>query len=217
MQNKSIKILLVDDHAIFRQGLSALFARVPEFTVVGEAGDGREAVDKAMTLSPDVILMDIMMPVLDGIAAMQRIKALKPTIEVVMLTMYQNESYQREAFAAGARGYLLKDCGFEEVALAVRHAAKGDYYICGPLGKDMVAEYVQPLLNAQKPGGVMTQREREIARLIADGYSSKEAAEILNISVKTAETHRAAIMKKLGARNVADIVKYCIRNQMVEI
>lgn len=154
---------------------------------------------------------------MDGIAALQRIKMLKPTVEVVMLTMYQNESYQREAFAAGARGYLLKDCGFDEVVLAIKYAARGDYYICGPLGKDLVAEYVQPLLNSQKSGGVMTQRERELARLISDGYSTKEAAEILNISPKTAETHRSTIMKKLGARNVADIVKYCIRNQIIEI
>lgn len=213
---RKIKLLIVDDHSIFRQGLRALFEHIHDIEIVGDAGNGRDAVDLAMTLQPDVILMDIMMPVMDGISALQRIKSLQPNIEVVMLTMYQNESYQREAFAAGARGYLLKDCDFEEALQAVKHASRGDYYICGPMGKELVSEYVQPLINSQKPGGVMTQRERELARLIADGYSTKEAAEILNISVKTAETHRAAIMKKLDARNIADIVKYCIRNQIVE-
>lgn len=215
--SKRIKVLIADDHVLFCQGLRALFAKAPEIEVIGEVYDGKQAVDTAITLVPDVILLNIMMPVLDGIGALQRIKALQPQIEVIMLTALQNESYQRQSFAAGARGYLSKESTFEEVLKAVRHAARGDYYISGSLGRDLIAEYVQPLLNSQKPGGVMTQRERELARLISDGYSTKEAAEVLNISPKTAETHRAAIMKKLDARNVADIVKYCIRNHIIEI
>jgi len=151
MHSKRIKVLIADDHVLFCQGLKALFEKVPEIDIVGEVHDGKQAVDLAITLVPDVILMNIMTPVMDGIGALRRIKAL------------------------------------------------------------------QPLLHSQKPGGVMTQRERELARLISDGYSTKEAAEVLNISPKTAETHRAAIMKKLDARNVADIVKYCIRNQIIEI
>lgn len=217
MTNNNIKILIADDHVLFGQGLNALFEKVSDIEVIGEAHDGKQAVDLAITLVPDVILLNIMMPVMDGIAALQRIKSIQPRIEVIMLTALQNESYQRQSFAAGARGYLSKDCGFDEVLQAVHHAARGDYYISGALGRDLIAEYVQPLLNSQKPGGIMTQRERELARLISDGYSTKEAAEVLNISPKTAETHRAAIMKKLDARNVADIVKYCIRNQIIEI
>ena len=217
MPGKRIKILIADDHVLFCQGLKALFEKEPSIEVVGEVHDGKDAVDLAITIVPDIILLNIMMPVMDGIAALQRIKALQPQIEVIMLTALQNESYQRQSFAAGARGYLSKENSFDEVLQAVQHAARGDYYISGALGRDLIAEYVQPLLNSQKPGGVMTQRERELARLISDGYSTKEAAEVLNISPKTAETHRASIMKKLDARNVADIVKYCIRNQIIEI
>ena len=211
----SIDVLLVDDHKVFRQGLSALLGAEEDIAVVGEAGNGAEAVDLAVSLDPDVVVLDIMMPVLDGIAAARRIRSVKPAAEVVMLTMYRSETYQREAFAAGAKGYLHKECSYDEVVQAVRHATRGDYYLSGPAGKDLVAEYIQPLID-QKPGGIISPREKEIARLLADGYSTKEAADVLNISPKTAESHRAALMRKLGAKNVADVVKYCIRNHIIE-
>ncbi len=193
-----------------------MLEKVLDIEVVGEAANGGEAVEKAAVLNPDVALLDIMMPVLDGISAARRIRNLNPAVEVVMLTMHRSETYQREAFAAGAKGYLLKDCDFEEVILAIRHASRGDYYLSGSAGKNLVAEYVKPLLKEQKSGGIITQREKEIARLLSDGYSTKETAKTLSISPKTVETHRASLMKKLDARNVADIVKYCIRNHIIE-
>ena len=214
--NGKIRLLIADDHRVFRQGLKALFEDEKGIIVVGEASDGGEAVAMAAALNPDVALLDVMMPVMDGISAARRIRAHNSAVEVVILTMYRSETYQREAFAAGAKGYLLKDCDFEEVASAVRHAARGDYYLSGPAGKELVAEYIQPLRKAQKLSGVITQREKEIARLLAEGYSTKEAASALNLSPKTVETHRASLMKKLEARNVADIVKYCIRNHIIE-
>lgn len=211
-----IKLLIVDDHRIFRQGLRSLFQSEEQIEVVGEAANGAEAVEKASVLNPDVVLLDIMMPVMDGISAARRIRSLNLNIESVMLTMYRSETYQREAFAAGARGYLLKDCDFEEVVQAVKHASRGDYYLSGLSGKDLVAEYIQPLIRAKNSGGVITRREKETARLLADGYSTKETAKALCISPKTVETHRASLMKKLDARNVADIVKYCVRNHIIE-
>ena len=213
---KNIKILIVDEQRLFRQGLRALLEGIEGMIVVGEAGDGSEAVDLAVELSPDVVLIDAMLPVMDGISTAKRMKSLKPNIEVLILTKYRNETYQREAFSAGVRGYLMKDCGIDDVVEALKIASTGEYYLRGEVGKDLVTEYIQPVVNAQEPGSIMTQREKELARLLADGYSTKEAASVLNISPKTAETHRASVMKKLGAKNVADIVKYCIRNHIIE-
>jgi two-component system response regulator NreC len=216
MAARPIRILVADDHAILRQGLVRLLETIEGFEVVGEAADGAEAVEKVLRLDPDVIVLDIVMPSVDGIEAARRIRREHPRTEVVILTAHRSETYQRQAFEAGARGYLLKDCDLERLAESIRHAAHGDYYVSGSAGRDLVNEYVKPLIRRQKPGGIVTPRERELACLLADGYSTKEAAAVLNISVRTAETHRASIMKKLDARNVADIVKYCIRNQLID-
>lgn len=217
MVSSPIKVLIVDDHQLFREGVRALLEARSEFTVVGEAGDGQQAVDAVPELLPDVVLLEIVMPRMGGIEAARRIRDRHPRTEIVILTGHHNEAYQRQAFEAGVRGYLLKECSFDDLAVAIRHAARGDYFLAGAAGHDIIAEYVGPALKRQKPGGVMTQRERELAILLADGYSTKEAAAVLDISTKTAETHRAAIMRKLAARNVADVVKYCIRNRLIEI
>lgn len=217
MAARPIRILVADDHAIVRRGLVHLLRSLEGFEVVGEAADGAEAVEKVLDLDPDVIVLDIVMPGVDGIEAARRIRRVHPRTEIVILTAHRREAYQRQAFEAGARGYLLKDCDLERLAECIRHAAHGDYYVSGTAGRDLVDEYVKPLIQRQKPGGIVTPREREIACLLADGYSTKEAAAVLNISVKTAETHRASIMRKLDARNVADIVKYCIRNQLIDL
>jgi two-component system response regulator NreC len=217
MAARPIRILVADDHAILRQGLVRLLETIEGFEVVGEAADGAEAVEKVLRLDPDVIVLDIVMPSVDGIEAARRIRREHPRTEIVILTAHRSEAYQRQAFEAGARGYLLKECDLDQLCESIRHAAHGDYYVAGTAGRDMVDEYVKPLIQGQKPGGIVTPREREIACLLADGYSTKEAAAVLNISVKTAETHRASIMRKLDARNVADIVKYCIRNQLIDL
>lgn len=216
MLHRDIRLAIADDHHLFRAALAQYLGSQNGFQIVGEAANGKEAVDLVLERDPDVILLDIVMPVLDGIQAAREIRRVHPRTEIVIITGHHNEAYQREAFEAGARGYLFKDCSPHNLMDAIRAASLGDYYLAGEAGKDLVAEYVKPLVRQQKPGGLITPREREIACLLADGYSTKEAAAVLNISVKTAETHRASLMRKLGARNLADVVKYCIRNQLIE-
>jgi DNA-binding NarL/FixJ family response regulator len=211
-----IKLLIADDQTLFRQGLASLFAHEAGFEVVGEAQDGLQVVEHAITLRPDVVIVTPVLPKLDGASAAARLNRLPSSPQILVLAASHNESQVRTAFEAGAKAFLLKTADFVELSFAVTKVARGEYYLSGPAGQDLVAEYVRPLVNSQKPGGVMTQRERELAKLLADGYSTKESAEILNISPKTAETHRASIMKKLGAKNVTDIVKYCIRNHLLE-
>ena len=211
-----ITLLLAIEMELLRKGLVAQLEPIPDIVVVGDVSDGMSAVDQTANLSPDVVLCEVVLPVLDGISACRRIRSYNPATEVLFLSSLQNEEQMREAFEAGARGYLLKTCDFEELVFAIKKASRGDYYLSGPVSQEMVSEYVKPLLEKQRPGGIMTQRERELAKLLADGYSTKEAADILSISPKTAETHRSAIMKKLNARNVTDIVKYCIRNHLIE-
>jgi DNA-binding NarL/FixJ family response regulator len=174
-------------------------------------------VDVVLEHDPDVLVLDIVMPGIGGIEAARELKQVAPRTEIVVLTGHHNEAYQRAAFEAGARGYLFKDCSVRNLLEAIRAASLGDYYLAGPAGRDLISEYVKPLVARQPPGGRITPRERELACLLADGYSSKEAAAVLGISVKTAETHRASLLRKLGARNVADVVKYCIRNRLIEL
>lgn len=216
MNSSTISLVVADEQTMFRQGLISLFAKETGFRIIGESGDGLDAVEQAATLRPNVIILSSTLPRLDGVAAAQRIRELPPNIEPVLLATNHVETLMREAFEAGCRAYLLRQADFQEMRFAVAKAAIGEFFLSGPGGQDVIAEYIQPIIEAQRPGGIMTQRERQIAKLLADGYSTREVADILSISPKTAETHRASIMKKLGAKNVTDIVKYCIRNHLIE-
>jgi len=167
-------------------------------------------------LRPDVVIVTALLDKLDGVSVTIRVNKLPTCPQVIFLSHLHNETQVRDAFEAGAKAFLLKSCDFKELSFAVTKVARGDFYLTGPAGQELVTDYVKHAVDAQKPGGVMTQRERQLAKLLADGYSTKEAAEFMNISPKTAETHRASIMKKLGAKNVTDIVKYCIRNCLLE-
>lgn len=193
-----------------------MFTSEHDLLIVGDAGDGPELIDLVHTNRPDLVLLNINLPGLDGIGAARRIKKLPNAPELVFMINNHNESLMREAFSIGARAYLLQDCDFKEIVFALRKAAMGEYYLTGPAGHEMVFEYINPGEREAGTGSIMTRRERELARLLADGYSTKEAADRLSISVKTAETHRASIMRKLRARNVTDIVKYCIRNKLID-
>jgi DNA-binding NarL/FixJ family response regulator len=213
--DERINVLVANDHELFRKGLIALLESSPVIKIVGEASNGKEAVEGVLVSGPDVLLLDIVMPAMDGVEVARRIGDSKT--QIVFLTDRHNEAYLRQAFEAGGRAYLHKDCSVDDLLKAIRHAFRGDYYMAGPRGEDLVVDYVNAVVKRQKPGGIMTPREREIAVLLADGYSTKEAAAVLDISARTAEAHRAAVMRKLDARNVADIVKYCIRNQLIDL
>jgi len=202
-----IRIVIADERKIFRQGLLALFSTEVNILVVGDSGDGLELVDVVAANKPDVVVLNINLPTLDGVSAAMRIRKSPQPPELVFLANQHSEALMREAFTAGAHAYLLQDCEFKELVFAIRKVAAGDYYLTGPAGHEMVMEFVNRPADINENGGLLTRRETEICRLLADGYSTKEVADRLDISVKTAETHRAAIMKKLRAKNVTDIVK----------
>jgi DNA-binding NarL/FixJ family response regulator len=215
---REIRIVIADERKLFRQGLIALFTTEMGILVAGDTGDGIEAVELVSKNKPDVVIINLNLPTLDGIGAAMRMRKMSPAPEFVFLANQHNESLMREAFTVGGRAYLLQSCEFKELVFAIRKVASGDYYLTGPAGHDMVMGYLNPVADPDDPlQSSMTRREKEICRLLADGYSTKEAADRLNISVKTAETHRASIMKKLRAKNVTDIVKYCVRNKLIDI
>jgi DNA-binding NarL/FixJ family response regulator len=209
-------VLIADDHTLFREGVAALIERHDGFVLAGEAGDGEAAVEQAMVLKPDVAVIDIAMPLMGGIEAARRISRSPLATQSVILSPRPDEASQKQALEAGALGFLAKACSFEDLARAIRDVVRGDYHLTHPAG-DPDPETIRKISNGHPAGGIITPREREIAVLLTDGYSTKEAAAVLGISPRTAEAHRAAVMRKLGARNVADIVKYCIRNHLVDM
>ncbi len=216
MDQDPIRLFLVDDHVLLLDALERMFRDERDVAVIGRAEGGRAALDRIPLALPDVVVVDLLMPDVSGIEVTRVLRNTHPGIEVVVLAGQHNEAWQRQAFEAGARAWILKKAPFTRLLEGVRAAARGDWYISTAGSSDAVADYVASLLARGKPGGVMTRREREIAVLLADGYSTKEAAAVLGISPKTAETHRASIMRKIGARNVTDIVRYCIRNRLIE-
>ncbi|MFH1699640.1 MAG: response regulator transcription factor [Candidatus Zixiibacteriota bacterium] len=212
-----IKLLIADERKLFRQGLIALFTKEPGILVVGDSGDGVETFELVMNKNPDVVLLNIRLPLLDGLGVARRLRKKTETPEFIFMANSHNEQMMREVFALGGRAYLLQDCDFREMVFAIKKASMGDFYLTGPAGREMVDEYLSPTLGEDVEYGKISHREKELAVLLADGYSTKEAAGYLNISIKTAENHRAAIMKKIKAKNVTDIVKFCIRNNLIKI
>jgi DNA-binding NarL/FixJ family response regulator len=213
---KEIRIIIADERKLFRQGLIALFTTELGILVAGDVGDGLEAVALAESTKPDLAIINVDLPTIDGIGAARRMRKLTRSPDLVFLANQHNEQIMREALAVGGRAYLLQNCDFKELVFAVRKVAVGDYYLTGPAGHEIVMDYLNQAADPEPTSGPLTRRELELCRLLADGYSTKEAADRLKISVKTAETHRSTIMKKLRAKNVTDIVKYCIRNGIIK-
>ena len=208
-----INILIADDHRLFRQGLGALFSAYSNINVIGEAQDGNAAINQVRKLKPDIVLMDINMPVLNGIEATRQLKAEMPGIRVIALSMHSGREFVQKMFSAGSSGYLLKDCQFNELVEAVTIVNSGRSYISPSLAGTLIEDYLLHLsgnASLSHNGDTLSQREREILQLIAEGWATQKIAEKLCISVKTVETHRSNIMKKLSLFTVAELTKYAI-------
>jgi two-component system response regulator NreC len=216
-----IRVLLVDDHAMFREGVRSLLEGEPDMEVVGEVEEGRAAVATALALRPDVVLMDITMPNLDGIEATRQIRAHDDSVKVLILTMHDNEDVFFRSISAGASGYVLKRSGGVELMSAIRSTHEGNSYLSPLLAKALMSDYLQR--SERVPDGPAAQgrrlsaREQEILKLIAEGHSSREIAEMLDLSVKTVHNHRTRLMTKLDIHRNTDLVKYAIRLGMVQV
>jgi two-component system response regulator NreC len=205
------RVLLADDHQIVRQGLRSLLEKAGH-EVVGEASDGREALKLARTLLPDIAVLDLSMPLLNGLDAAHEIRRTAPEIKTILLTMYTDKGYVLQALRAGARGYVLKTQAAEDLIRAIREISRGEVYLSPGVALSVVDAYLQKTDPAADP---LTPRERQTLQLIAEGKSTKEIARVLNISFKTAESHRNRIMKKLDIHEVAGLVRYAIRRGLV--
>lgn len=211
-----ISILLADDHDIVRQGIRRLLEREAHLQICGEATSGRDAVRKAADLRPDVVILDLTMPELNGLDATRQIRRATPDVEVLIFTMHATEQLVREVAAAGARGYVLKSDRTSQLVAAVRALAEHRPYFTTAPTEAILNGYAQPGFNGEIQSGALTPREREVVQLVTEGKSNKEVAEALRLSVKTVETHRSSIMRKLGISSVVDLVRYAIRNKIVE-
>lgn len=212
----SIRVLLADDHALVRAGFRLLLGQASDITVVGEAGTGLEALRLVETLLPDVVLMDISMPGLNGLEAVQRIAAQFPEVRVIILSMHANEEYVRQALRSGAQGYLLKDAATAELELAVRAVQRGAVYLSPQISRRVVEEYLQREgESSSSPFERLTPRQREVLQLLAEGHTTRQIAHLLGISVKTVETHRQQLMDRLDIHDVPGLVRYAIRAGLV--
>jgi two-component system response regulator NreC len=209
-----IRAVVVDDHAVVRSGIKLLLDREEDLEVVGEAGSAKDAVFDARALKPDVILLDVVMPGESGIEVLPKLLKESPETKVLVLSMQDDPSYVREAFAAGASGYVLKEAADEEVVAAVREIANGGHYVHPALGARMVAAEAQARAAAE--ADPLSEREREVLRLLALGHTNQEIAKMLYISVRTAETHRAHIMQKLRLSSRAELVRYALAQGLLE-
>lgn len=218
-----IRILLADDHDILREGLKALLSMQSDMVIVGETYTGRDAVELAERLQPDVVLLDVSMPELDGLEACRRIRAHAPEVQVLILTMHEREDYLRQALEAGAAGYLVKRTAATELRLAVRAVAHGETFLSPSMARTLVRTYLSLReegaaadASAADPYESLSSREREVLKLVAEGCTNQDIADQLVLSVKTVQAHRARLMEKLGLRDVTHLVRYAVRRGLVD-
>jgi DNA-binding NarL/FixJ family response regulator len=212
---KTIRVILVEDHRLVRAGIRILLESVPGIEVVGEALDGREAIELVEKRQPDIVLMDITMPGMNGLDATARIAKEAPRTRVIILSMHSTEEYVVQALRAGAAGYLLKDAGTAELELAVQAVVAGGTYLSPVVSKHVVGGYMRRLDGELVSRPELTPRQREILQLVAEGRTTKEIAQVLGLGVKTVETHRTELMARLKIREVAGLVRYAIRVGLV--
>ncbi len=214
-----IRVLLADDHTIVRQGLIALLESHEDIEVVGEAENGRQAFEKAEQISPDIVVLDITMPYLNGIEATRKIKKLNPEIKVIVLTVHDSEEYVHQILQAGASGYLLKESAVSDLVSAINAVNRGDVFLSPTISKVVVSDYIKHTggeSRAIDSLDVLTSREREVLQLIAEGHTNREVARLLKLSVKTINVHRTRIKEKLNISNTAGLVKYSIKKGMIK-
>lgn len=211
------RLLIADDHGVVRKGLRLLLEQYPEIEVVGEAANGREAVRLAAELSPNVVLMDVAMPLLNGIDAAEQIRRSNDQIGVIMLTMHADEGYLLRALNAGVRGYLLKECAEDDLLRAVQSVSQGKPFFSPTIMHTLLEDYMRVLKEEGLSDSfeLLTAREREVLQLLAEGKTNKEVASILDVSLYTAESHRTNLMQKLNLHNTAEIVLYAVRKNLV--
>jgi DNA-binding NarL/FixJ family response regulator len=215
----STRILIADDHRIMREGLRALLGKQDTFLVVGEAEDGRKAVELAARLRPDIVIMDITMPGLNGIEATRQIVAADSRVKIIALSIHSDHRFVRQAFEAGATGYLLKEGAFEELARAIHTVAGGKAFVSPGIAGVLIDDLVRRTAGKETPVGVrpLSSREKEVLQLLAEGKSTKTIAAILQVGAKTVETHRRQIMLKLQLDSVAELTKYAIREGLTSL
>jgi DNA-binding NarL/FixJ family response regulator len=212
------RIVIAEDHNLLRQGLRSMVSTLPDFSVVGEAHDGKEAIRQALSLRPDVMLMDLSMPGMNGFEATVHIKQRFPEIRILVLTGYKSDEYVREALRAGADGYVLKDGAYEELVMALRSVVNGKKFLSPDVSGHLVNSFLHRGSKPAKatPWDSLTARERSILKLIAEGRTNRSAAEFLSVSPKTVEKHRASLMRKLGIRNVAELTLVAFESGLIE-
>jgi DNA-binding NarL/FixJ family response regulator len=213
----SIRVLLADDHGVVRKGLRFILEQQPAMEVVGEAASGREAVQLAEELAPAVIVMDIAMPMLNGIEAAAQILKKQPQIGIIMLSMYSDESYLVRALSAGARGYLLKDAAEADLVRAIEAVAQGKPFFSPAIAQTLLEDYMRTLnqKGLQDSYDLLTPREKEVLQLLAEGKTNKEVSALLDLSLYTVETHRTNLMQKLSLHNTAELVLYAVRKKII--
>jgi len=212
------RIIIADDHMIVRQGLATLLAKEPDMEVVAEAENGREVVQLVRELRPDVVIMDVNMPDLNGIEATRQILAAFPETKIIALSMHADRRFVVNMLKAGSSGYLLKDCAFEELAAAIRLVMANKTYLSPGVSNVVIQDYVQGMSAPRSSAfSTLTPREREVLQLMAEGKPTSQIAEQLHISVKTVETHRQQIMHKLGIHSIAELTKYAIREGLTSL
>jgi len=212
-----IRLLIVDDHTLFRQTLHSYLSAVENMEVVGEAEDGMDAINKTIELKPDIVLMDFAMPNLNGIQATREIRNRSPATKILILTMYDTGQHIREILRAGASGYILKKSPTQELVSAIQAVSKGEAFLCPSVAKQVLGEYLKQVEQTKKEDSYdeLTERELELVSLIAEGKTSKEIAELLNISVHTVQSHRLNLMKKLDIHDSGQLVRYAIRRGLI--
>ncbi|MFC1712535.1 response regulator [Candidatus Poribacteria bacterium] len=215
---QKIRVLLVDDHSILREGIKALLENQRGIEVVAEAENGREAVLKAAQIQPDVVILDISMPLMDGLEATRQMKRESPEVKILVLTMYDDEEYFFQLLRAGASGYVTKKAVGTELASAIEAVYRGESYFCPSMSKYLLSDYLRLDRATEHIEQVeLTSREREIVKLIAEGYTNQQIADSLHRSVKTIESHRSNILRKLDIHDTIELVKYAVRKKLIEI